>query len=80
MDLKVDVGGAYAETEVSAKDMPAAAADVVAKLHPKGEIREVKRETRANGQTVYALEIFVDGKQHDVEVTPEGNVLRNQKE
>jgi len=80
IEVKADVGGAYAEVEVSKKDMPEAVAEVVGKLHPKGEIREIKRETRADGQTVYALEILVGGEQYDLEVTPEGKVLRNKKE
>ena len=40
----------------------------------------MKRETRRSGRTVYAIEILVDANQWDVEVTPEGEVLRDEEE
>ena len=76
--LLVDVGGAYSEVEIPESEMPPAVAVAVKKLYPTGRIQEVKRETRKGGKIVYAIELFVDGKQYDVEATPAGEVLRNE--
>ncbi len=70
----------YAEVEIPATKMPAPVAAVIAKLHPKGRIREVKRETRPGGRVVYAVEIFIGDRQYDVEATADGTVLRNEAE
>ena len=80
MELKVDLGGAFSEVEIPAKEMPAPVAAAVKKLYPEGRIHEVKRETHKGGKIVYAIEIFIGDQQYDVEATPEGKVLRNEKE
>ena len=80
VEVKVDLAGAYAEVEIKEGDLPAPVAAALRKLHPTGEVREVKRETRQGGQVVYAIEIFVAGHQWDVEATPDGTVLRNEAE
>ena len=68
------------EVEVEAEGMPGPVAAVVAKLHPTGRIHEVKREKHADGRVVYAVEVFVGERQHDVETTEDGTVLRNKAE
>ena len=72
--------GFYAEVEIDPGDMPEAVAAALKERHPDGRIQEVKRETRRSGRTVYAIEILVDANQWDVEVTPEGEVLRDEEE
>jgi hypothetical protein len=79
-EVTVDLAGAYAEVEIKEGDLPAPVAAALRKLHPTGEIREVKRETRQGGQLVYAIEVLVAGHQWDVEATPDGTVLRNEAE
>ena len=64
----------------SSAKMPAPVAAVIAKLHPKGRIQEVKRETRPGGRVVYAVEILIGNQQYDVEATEDGTVLRNEAE
>lgn len=80
MKVTVDLGASYSEVEIDEREMPAKVAAVVRELHPTGEIREVKRETRKGGDIVYAIEIFIDGHQWDVEVAPDGTVLGNEAE
>lgn len=75
-----DLKGFYAENEIDPGALPEVVAAILAKRHPDGRIHEVKRERRRSSQVVYAIEIFVDGKQWDVEVTPEGEVLRDEEE
>jgi len=66
------------EFRIPEKMMPKVPRDAVHKLHPTGEIREVKVEVHEQ-RTLYAIETFVDGtKQWDVEVTDDGGVLRNE--
>ncbi len=74
------IPGGRTEIKSAEEEMPAPVAAVVAKLHPTGTIKEVKREVHPDGKIVYAIEIMVDGLQHDVEATPDGTVLRNEAE
>jgi len=80
VDVTVDLGGAYSEVEITDAEMPAPVAAVLRQLHPTGIIHEVKREMRKGGQIVYAIEIFIEGHQWDVEATADGTVLRNEAE
>jgi uncharacterized membrane protein YkoI len=59
--------------------MPGVPAGVLEKLHPNGDVREVKVELHEN-RARYAIEIFIDEKQWDVEVTENGEVLRDKPE
>ncbi len=70
----------FTEVEIKPEEMPAPVAEVVKKLHPKGRIQEVKKETHGGKRVVYAIEIFIGEQQYDVEVTPKGKVLRNEAE
>lgn len=74
----LNLGGSYSEVEIEEEEMPEAVAAKMKELYPTGVIHEVKRETRAGGRIVYAIEVFVDGKQYDVEATADGEVLRNE--
>ena len=49
---------------------------IMRELHPAGIIREVKVELHQD-HVRYAVEIFIDGKQWDVEVTNDGEIFRN---
>jgi hypothetical protein len=64
------------EFEIAAEEMPGTPARIVRELHPAGIIREVKVELHSD-HVRYAVETFVDGKQWDVEVTNDGEILRN---
>lgn len=78
--ITANLAGAVAEVEIREAEMPRPVADALKKLHPTGKVKEVKRETHPGGKTLYAIEIMVDGHQHDVELAPDGKVLKNQKE
>ncbi|MBZ0270139.1 hypothetical protein K8I85_18455, partial [bacterium] len=67
------------EFEIRESDVPRVAADVVRELRPGGEMREVKVELHRD-RVVYAVETFVEGHQYDVEVTEDGEVLRNERD
>ncbi|MHC5053740.1 MAG: hypothetical protein ACYTKD_03365 [Planctomycetota bacterium] len=73
-------GKPASEVEIEAGEMPRPVAAVIAKLYPTGRIHEVKRETHKGGEIVYAIEVFIGGKQYDVEATADGTVLRNEAE
>ncbi|MHC4251119.1 MAG: hypothetical protein ACYS9X_18520 [Planctomycetota bacterium] len=73
-------GKPASEVEIEAGEMPKAVAAAVAKLYPTGRIHEVKRETHKGGEVVYAIEVFIGGKQYDIEATADGTVLRNEAE
>ena len=64
------------EFEINDAQMPEKPASVVRKLYPTGVIKEVKVEIHPE-RVQYAVEIFIDGKQWDVEVTDSGEVFRN---
>lgn len=64
------------EFEIDEAQMPDTPAGVVRKLHPRGEIKEVKVEIHPD-RVQYAIETFTDGKQWDVEVDDSGEVFRN---
>ena len=66
----------YIEFEIAADQMPATPSRVVRELHPTGTIREVKVELHQD-HVRYAVETFIDGKQWDVEVTNDGEIIRN---
>jgi len=66
----------YFEFEITEEQMPKIARDKVYELHPTGVIKETKVELRKK-RAFYAIETFIDGKQWDVEVMDDGEVLRN---
>ena len=66
----------YIEFRIKEEQMPKAALAKVYELHPTGEIREVKVELHKM-RARYAIETFIGRKQWDVEVTDDGEVLRN---
>jgi hypothetical protein len=66
----------YIEFEITAEQMPKIPRDIVYELHPTGVIKEVKVEIRKK-RAFYAIETFIDDAQWDVEVTDDGEVLRN---
>lgn len=66
----------FIEFKIGEDQMPANPSRIVSELHPAGVIREVKVEIHPT-QVRYAVETFIDGKQWDVEVTNDGEILRN---
>ena len=66
----------YIEFRIKEEQMPKVPLAKVYELHPTGEIREVKVEFHTKGFR-YAVETFIDGKQWDVEVMDDGEVLHN---
>lgn len=66
----------FVEFEIAKDQMPTTPSRIVHELHPTGIIREVKVELHQD-HVRYAVETFIDGKQWDVEVTNDGQVLRN---
>lgn len=80
VEVKVNVAGAYAEVELIFKKLPAPVAAAIRRLHPDGDIRELKKETRSSGKEPYAFKVFIKEKQWDVELAPDGTVLKNKPE
>ena len=66
----------YIEFRIKEEQMPTIPRDIVYELHPDGVIKEVKVELHQIGAR-YAIETFIGRKQWDVEVTDDGEVLRN---
>ena len=66
----------YIEFRIKEEQMPKIPRDIVYELHPTGVIKEVKVELHQVGSR-YAIETFIGRKQWDVEVTDDGEVLRN---
>jgi hypothetical protein len=80
LEVKADPSKYLSEVEIPEKEMPAPVAAQLKKLHPAGKVKEVKRENHPGGKVIYAIEIMIDGRQWDVELDPQGNVLVNKKE
>ncbi len=80
VEVPADVSKFLSEVEIPESEMPAPVAAVLKKLYPQGKIKEVKRETHSGGKIIYAIEVFIGEQQYDVEVAPDGKVLRNEKE
>ena len=66
----------YIEFRIKEEQMPKIPRDIVYELHPTGVIKEVKVELHQVGSR-YAIETFIGRKQWDVEVTDDGEILRN---
>jgi len=66
----------FVEFRTPDMQMPATPSRIVRELHPTGEIKEVKAELHQD-HVRYAVEVFIDGKQWDVEVNNDGKVYRN---
>ena len=64
------------EFRIREDQMPKIPRDIVYELHPTGVVKEVKVELHRFG-TRYAIETFIGRKQWDVEVTDDGEILRN---
>ena len=69
----------YIEFRIPEEKMPDIPKGIVYELHPTGVIKEVKVELHKK-RSRYAIETFIDGKQWDVEVTDDGEVLRNERD
>jgi len=69
----------YIEFRIKEEQMPTIPRDIVYELHPTGVIKEVKVELHQVGAR-YAIETFIGRKQWDVEVTDDGEVLRNKRD
>jgi len=64
------------EFRIAEEEIPDIPKGIIYDLHPTGVIKEVKVELHPTSGR-YAIETFIDGKQWDVEVTDDGEVLRN---
>ena len=67
------------EEAVSVKDLPQAVVDAVKAKYPDAEIEEAEKDVE-DGSTVYDIEIILDGKEIEIEVTPEGKILEEDDE
>lgn len=60
--------------------LPANVQSIVNQRHPTRTIQEVKRETYSNGAVAYAIELIINGSQWDIEILPDGTVIRDEQE
>ena len=62
--------------EIAESALPQAVRDGFAKAYPGAKIKEVEKETSADGTVHYEIEyVGADGKEHDVELNADGDVL-----
>ncbi len=66
----------FIEFKIAEDQMPTTPSRIVRELHPTGIIREVQVELHQD-HVRYAVETFIDGKQWDVEVANDGEIIRN---
>jgi len=66
------------EAELNAADLPRAVAAAIAKKFPGGKVTKAKEEFERRGdreQTVYEVDVLVDGRKWEVEIAPNGRIL-----
>lgn len=68
------------EQIISFSSLPSHIQAIVNQRHPVRSIKEVKRETYSNGAVAYAIELIIDGHQWDMEILPDGRVIRDEYE
>ncbi|HUU94471.1 MAG TPA: PepSY-like domain-containing protein [Phycisphaerae bacterium] len=62
------------EQEVTLEQVPAAVKATILKESAGGKIAEIERETK-NGQTIYEVEILVNGKEVELRIAEDGTLL-----
>ena len=67
------------DQKMSLADCPQAVQDTIKKEAGNGTIEEVEKEVE-DGKTVYSADITVDGKKYDLDVSPDGKVVKKELE
>jgi len=80
-ELKVSAAGDLLELEekVTLDELPAAVRATVEEETAGGEIKKLEKETEG-GKTFYEVKFKKDGKKHEVEINPDGSVLKRETE
>jgi len=65
------------EAKVSIDQVPAAVKATILKEAQGAKIKEIEKETK-NGRTVYEAEFVADGKEVEIQVAPDGKLLKRQ--
>lgn len=69
------------EEEIDGKALPEAVAQAVKKAHPKAEIKEVEKLMRPDDTVIgYEVEIKSAGKEIELHLDTDGNILSTEKE
>lgn len=69
------------EEEIDGKSLPEPVAQAIKKAHPKAEIKEVEKLMKPDGTiTGYEVEIKAAGKEIELELDTNGNVLKTENE
>ena len=66
-------------TPISESDLPAAVKTTFDKEAKGGQLEELRKESRKNGEVVYYGEVVKNGKGTDLEISDQGKVLHRGK-
>ena len=58
--------------------IPQAVANAIARLYPRATVTEGEKETRGD-RTVFKLELAIDGEESDIEIAPDGTIIKDEK-
>ncbi|HOD51509.1 MAG TPA: PepSY-like domain-containing protein [Candidatus Hydrogenedentes bacterium] len=75
----VAISGALAEEEVALDQLPPAARAMIQQHAEQGQIVEIEKETE-DGRVVYEAEIVVNGKETEIQVSANGELLETETE
>ena len=82
-DVEIELGAEgtirEATEEVDPAAIPGAVADAIARLYPHATVTEGEKETRG-GRTVFKLELAIDGEESDIQIAPDGTIIRDEDE
>lgn len=79
VELELGADGAIrrAKEEIDAAALPQPVANAIARLYPQATVTEGEKETRGD-RTVFRLELAIDGEESDIEIAPDGTVIREE--
>ncbi len=67
------------EVQVSLADVPEAVKATILREAGGAEIKEIERETE-DGQTIYSVEVLIEGREVEFEIAPDGTLLGKEVE
>jgi len=81
-DVEVELGAdgtiRRAKEEIDVAAIPQPVANAIARLYPRATVTEGEKETLGD-RTVFNLEIRIDGEESDIEIAPDGTVIKDEE-
>ena len=69
------------EETIDVKDLPEAVVQAISKTHPKATIKEAEKVMKPDGTVSgYEVEIKAEGKKLELELDPNGNILKTERD